>query len=78
MTDYHQLSTEKYVQEAQAKEVKQIRTAMAKQSERSLMLFCFALVTFLLAMLAVFQMPTWMPAISDWLQEIGVLSGHVA
>ena len=64
MSEYHNLSTEKYVDEAQKEELHQVRQTIAVQSRNSMMLFLFSVVVFLLAMYTVFQMPNWMPAIS--------------
>lgn len=76
MSHQQNLSTEKYVLEAQAKEAKLIRTEMARKSQRSITLFCFAFVVFLLGMVCVLQMPNWMPAVGNWLEEIGMLTGQ--
>lgn len=76
MSHHQELSTEKYVQQAQAREAKLIRTEMARKSHRSLTLFCFAFIVFLLAMICVLQMPNWMPTIGHWLEEVGLLSGQ--
>ena len=64
MSEYHNLSTQKYVDEAQKEELRQVRQTIAVQSRNSMMLFLFSVVVFLLAMYTVFQMPNWMPAIS--------------
>lgn len=64
MSEHHNLSTQKYVDEAQKEELHQVRQTIAVQSRNSMMLFLFSVVVFLLAMYTVFQMPNWMPAIS--------------
>ena len=74
MVDYHELSTQKLVDEVQKKEFHQLRKQMAKESRKSLMLFAFAFLVFLLAMFTVFQMPNWMPAVQSWLDQAGILT----
>lgn len=78
MSEYHNLSTQKYVDEAQKEELHQVRQTIAVQSRNSMMLFLFSVVVFLLAMYTVFQMPNWMPAISAWLEQIGILTSNAA
>jgi hypothetical protein len=78
MSHLQKLSTEKYVVEAQAHEAKLIRSEMARKSDRSIKLFCFAFIMFLLGMVCVLQMPNWMPAVGSWLEEIGLLTGQTA
>lgn len=76
MADYHQLSTQKYVEEVQQEELQEVRKAMATRSRNSMMLFLFSLIVFLLAMYIVFQMPNWMPAINTWLEQAGILTSQ--
>ena len=78
MSEYHNLSTQKYVDEAQKEELHQVRQTIAVQSRNSTMLFLFSVVVFLLAMYTVFQMPNWMPAINAWLEQIGILTSNAA
>ncbi len=74
MPEYHDLSTQKYVDEVQKEELRQVRKAVATQSRSSLMFLLFSLIVFLLAMYTVFQMPNWMPAINTWLEQAGILT----
>jgi len=78
VAEYHDLSTQKYVDEAQKKELNQVRKAMATQSRDSMLLFLFSVIVFLLAMYTVFQMPNWMPAINTWLEQAGVLTSSAS
>ena len=71
---YHELSTQKYVDEVQKQEVQQIRQHMAKRSFKSFMLLGFSLAVFLFAMYAVFNMPHWFPEIGFWLEQSGILT----
>jgi hypothetical protein len=73
MSDYHQLSTEKYVKEVQQQELAAIRVQQNKAATAALIQFSFALVIFAIAMYVVIQMPNWMPAIGTWLEQAGVL-----
>ena len=74
MSEHHNLSTQKYVNESQKEELRQVRKALAVQSRNSMMLFLFSVIVFLLAMYTVFQMPNWMPAINAWLEQAGILT----
>ena len=74
MRQYHQLSTQTFVDEAQKAELRQLRKQMAKRNFKSFMLFGFSIAVFLLAMFAVFQMPNWFPGVSSWLEQTGVLT----
>ena len=77
MSEYHKLSTQKFVDEAHKEEICQLRKAMAIESRNSMLLFLFSMVVFLLAMYVVFQMPNWMPAINAWLEQAGILTSNV-
>ena len=74
MAEYHDLSTQKYVDEVQKQELRQVRKAAAVQSRNSIMFLLFSVIVFLLAMYTVFQMPNWMPAINTWLEQVGILT----
>lgn len=74
MSKHHQLSTQKYVDEVQEKEIKQIRKDIAVQSNKSFLLLMFSIFVFLFAMFAVFQMPNWLPAANEMLENAGILT----
>ncbi len=74
MSKHHQLSTQKYVDEVQKEEIKQIRKDMAVQSSKSFLLLMFSIFVFLFAMFAVFQMPNWLPAANEMLENAGILT----
>ena len=74
MSKHHQLSTQKYVDEVQEKEIKQIRKDIAVQSSKSFLLLMFSIFVFLFAMFAVFQMPNWLPAANEMLENAGILT----
>ena len=74
MPKHHDLSTQKYVDEVQKEELRQVCKAVATQSRNSIMFFLFSVIVFLLAMYTVFQMPNWMPAINTWLEQAGILT----
>ena len=73
MSEYHQLSTEKYVKEVQRQELAAIRAQQNKAATAALIQFSIALCVFAAAMYAVVQMPNWMPAINTWLEQAGIL-----
>ena len=74
MSKHHQLSTQKYVDEVQKEEIKQIRKDIAVQSSKSFLLLMFSIFVFLFAMFAVFQMPNWLPAANEMLENAGILT----
>ena len=74
MAEYHDLSTQKYVDEVQKEEIKQIRKDIAVQSNKSFLLLMFSIFVFLFAMFAVFQMPNWLPAANEMLENAGILT----
>ena len=74
MSKHHQLSTQKYVDEVQKEEIKQIRKDIAVQSNKSFLLLMFSIFVFLFAMFAVFQMPNWLPAANEMLENAGILT----
>ena len=74
MSKNHQLSTQKYVDEVQKEEIKQIRKDIAVQSNKSFLLLMFSIFVFLFAMFAVFQMPNWLPAANEMLENAGILT----
>ena len=74
MSKNHQLSTQKYVDEVQEKEIKQIRRDIAVQTSKSFLLLMFSIFVFLFAMFAVFQMPNWLPAANEMLENAGILT----
>jgi len=76
MSKHHQLSTQKFVDEAQKEEIKQIRRDIAAQANRSFLLLMFSVIVFLFSMYAVFQMPNWLPAISETLEQAGILTSE--
>ena len=76
MPKHHDLSTQKYVDEVQKEELRQVRKAVATQSRNSIMFFLLSVIVFLLAMYTVFQMPNWMPAINTWLEQAGILTSN--
>jgi len=47
MSKHHQLSTQKYVDEVQKEEIKQIRKDIAVQSSKSFLLLMFSIFVFL-------------------------------
>ena len=71
MSKHHQLSTQKYVDEVQKEEIKQIRKDIAVQSNKSFLLLMFSIFVFLFA---VFQMPNWLPAANEMLENAGILT----
>lgn len=74
MSEHHNLSTQKYVDEVQKEEIKQIRKDIAVQSSKSFLLLMFSIFVFLFAMFAVFQMPNWLPAANEMLENAGILT----
>ena len=74
MSEHHNLSTQKYVDEVQKEEIKQIRKDIAVQSNKSFLLLMFSIFVFLFAMFAVFQMPNWLPAANEMLENAGILT----
>ena len=74
MSKHHQLSTQKYVDEVQKEEIKQIRRDIAVQTSKSFLLLMFSIFVFLFAMFAVFQMPNWLPAANEMLENAGILT----
>ena len=74
MSQHHQLSTQKFVDEVQKGEVREIRKHMAKRSFKSFLLLGFSITVFLFTMYAVFHMPTWFPEINFWLEQTGILT----
>ena len=74
MSKHHQLSTQKYVDDVQKEEIKQIRKDIAVQSNKSFLLLMFSIFVFLFAMFAVFQMPNWLPAANEMLENAGILT----
>ena len=57
MSQYHQLNTQKYVDEVQKEEVREFHRHVAKRSFKSFLLLGFSVCVFLFSMYAVFQMP---------------------
>ena len=76
MTHYHKLATQKYVDEVQNEELRQARKARAIQTRNSMLFLLFSVTVCLLSMYTVFQMPSWMPAISSWLEQAGILTSN--
>ena len=74
MIQHHQLSTQKYVDEIQKDEVRQIRSQMSNRSFKSFLLLAFSISVFLFSMYAVFQMPNWFPEVNFWLEQTGILT----
>ena len=74
MSEHHNLSTQKYVDEVQKEEIIQIRKDIAVQSSKSFLLLMFSIFVFLFAMFAVFQMPNWLPAANEMLENAGILT----
>ena len=74
MSQYHQLNTQKYVDEVQKEEVREFHRHVAKRSFKSFLLLGFSVCVFLFSMYAVFQMPNWFPEVSHWLEQTGILT----
>ena len=74
MPQYQQLSTQKYVDEVQKKELRHVRKIMAQRSFKSFMWLAFSATVFLFSMYVVFHMPTWFPEINIWLEQTGILT----
>ena len=74
MSQYQQLSTQKYVDQVQQEEVRQNHRHNASRTIKSFLLLAFSVSVFLFSMYAVFQMPNWFPEVSSWLEQTGILT----
>ncbi|MEL7498141.1 MAG: hypothetical protein AAFN77_11055 [Planctomycetota bacterium] len=75
MSDYHKLSTQKYVDAVAKAEAKQIRAQEQQEAFRSMMMFAFALAVLGATMVAVYTMPNWLPSVGVMLEQAGLLKG---
>jgi len=73
MTHYHELSTTKYYREAVNQEIKQIRRQKNRDAVRAFGQFLFALAVFGGTFYAVQQMPQWLPVVTAYLDQQGVM-----
>ncbi len=73
MTHYQPLSTTKYYHETVKAEIKQIRQQKNRDAVRAFGQFLFALAAFGGTFYAVQQMPNWMPVVTAYLEQHGVI-----
>ena len=74
MNNYHQLSSEKYYRAAVETEMKVLRKIQNKEAFESFKLFLFTLVVGVGVVAALYAMPSWLPIVTAFLQEHGVLA----
>ena len=72
MTNYQQLSSQKYYHAAVRQEIKELRREKNRQAVRAFGQFLFALVVFLFTVSAVHQMPVWLPMVTEFLEQNGI------
>lgn len=70
---YKALSTEKYYYASLKKEVKAFRKKRNKDAVKAFTQFLFVLVVMALTFVAVQMMPEWLPVVSAWMEQSGVI-----
>lgn len=75
MSEFHQLSTQQYVEQAAEIEAKMLRDIERRESIKLMAQFGFAVVVLGLSMFAVYTMPNWLPQVNAWLDQAGILEG---
>lgn len=72
MTHFHSLSTEKYYYDSVQQEYIELRQLKNREAIQSFMQFLFALVVFVFTMVAVWQMPVWLPIVTNGMEQLGM------
>ena len=75
MTHYHQLSTQKYVDETMKQENEQLYLQKRREAIFMVAQFLFSVVVLIVTMIAVYTMPAWLPSVNALLENIGILQG---
>ncbi len=70
---YKTLCTEKYYYASLKKEIKAHRKQRSKDAMKAFTQFLFVLVVMALTFVAVQMMPEWLPVVSAWMEQYGII-----
>ena len=75
MPAYHELSTQKYVDEAMQQEQQSADRQKRRESMLLLAQFIFSVMVLVITMVVVYTLPYWMPSMNVLLEKAGMLNG---
>ena len=74
MPAFHQLSTQKYVDEAMQQEQESVDRQKSRESLLLLAQFVFSVLVLVITMIGVYTLPYWMPSMNVLLEQAGILN----